>query len=73
MALWLGLGLLSVVILESDFLSVRRGWLMREIFMESNDSFLFFDKFVEVNGYRSDINLLDFHRFEAVFHRLKGW
>jgi hypothetical protein len=53
--------------------SLRLGWLMREIFMLSNDAFLFFDKFVEVNGSRCDIDLLDFHRFQAVYHRLKGW
>lgn len=44
--------------------------MIRDIFMLSNDVFFFFDKFVELNSYCGNVDILDFHRFQAVFHRL---
>lgn len=48
--------------------------LMQEIFCLCSDAFVFMDAVVEWNFERPNFNsVLDFHRFEAVFHRLKGW
>jgi hypothetical protein len=45
---------------------------MREIFL-SSDAYCFFDSLVELNHHLGDIDLVDFHRFLAVFNRMMGW
>jgi len=48
--------------------------LIREIFVLSNDAFMFMDAVVEWNYERLNFDsVIDFHRFEAVFRHSKGW
>lgn len=48
--------------------------LVHEIFCLGNDAFVFIDTVVEWNYERLNFDsVVDFHRFEAVFNRLKGW
>jgi len=47
---------------------------MLDIFRLCNDAFAFMDAVVEWNYERPNFDsVVDFHRFEAVFQRSKGW
>jgi len=60
--------------LQGDFLRVLFDSLVHEIFCLSNDAFAFMDVVVEWNFERLHFDsVVDFHRFEAVFQRAKGW
>ena len=48
--------------------------LIREIFVLSNDAFMFMDAVVEWNYDRPSFDsVCDFHRFLSVFNRVMGW
>jgi len=48
--------------------------LAHKIFSLGNDAFAFMDAVVEWNYDRANFDsVVDFHRFEAVFQRSKGW
>lgn len=55
------------------FYSVRDWLRVREIFVASNDAYVFFDANVDVNHDLGDLDCGDFHRYESVFKRIMGW
>jgi hypothetical protein len=56
------------------YISVQRGVVMRDIFVLSNDAFMWVDAEIYWNYERSSFDsVCDFHKFMSVFHRLMGW
>jgi hypothetical protein len=56
------------------YISVQRGVVMRDIFVLSNDAYMFVDLHFAWNYMRSCFDsVCDFHRFMSVYNRLMGW
>jgi len=56
------------------YISVQRGVVMRDIFVLSNDAYVFVNLHFAWNYVRSCFDsVVDFWRFQAVFNRVMGW
>lgn len=47
---------------------------MRDLFVQNNDAYMFMDFNIEWRYERACFDsVCDFHRFQAVYHRIMGW
>lgn len=58
----------------SGHLNTRTAFVRRDIFVLGNDAYMFMESCGEFKYDRASFDsVCDFHRFQAVFHRIMGW